>query len=69
MNTNLKTIREEGFRVLADGLGTVGAVNFLRQFESGSGNYTEEREKLLEGITMDEIVARIKAREKSSDHH
>jgi hypothetical protein len=64
MNANLKAIREEGFRVLVDNLGTAGAVIFLRQFESGSGNYTEEREKLLEGITIDDIAARIKARKK-----
>ncbi|EHL04249.1 hypothetical protein HMPREF0322_05169 [Desulfitobacterium hafniense DP7] len=38
------------------------AVNFLRQFDSGSGNYTEERTKLLEGATIDEIAARIQSR-------
>jgi hypothetical protein len=59
MNANLNTIREEGFRVLVSNLGTAGTVNFLRQFESGSGNYTEEREMLLEGITIDDIATRI----------
>jgi hypothetical protein len=45
-------------------LGTAGTVNFLRQFESGSGNYTKEREQLLDGITIDDIVARIEKRKK-----
>jgi len=62
MNANLNTIREEGFRILVNGLGTAGTVNFLRQFESGSGNYTEEREKLLDGVTIDEIADRIQKR-------
>lgn len=62
INTNLNEIREEGFRLLAEGLGTAGAVNFLKQFENGSGNYTEEREKLLEGITIDGIAEKIRQR-------
>ena len=61
MNADLNTIREEGFRALVNSLGTAGAVTFLRQFESGSGNYTLDREKLLDGITIDEIAARIKS--------
>lgn len=63
-NANPIEIREEGFRVLVKGLGAAGAVNFLRQFEGGSGDYTREREKLLNGITIDEIVARIQERKK-----
>lgn len=62
MNNNLSAIREEGFRLLVNGLGTAGAITFLRQFDGGSGNYTEERQSLLEGITIDEIVLRIKER-------
>ena len=60
MNGNLSALREEGFRVLARELGAADTVNFLRQFEGGSGNYTEEREAALAGITIDEIVANIK---------
>ena len=62
MNANLNAIREEGFRVLLNGLGTVGTVNFLRQFEGGSGNYTVEREAAHSETTIDEIAARIKNR-------
>lgn len=63
-NANLTEIREEGFRVLIKGLGTVGTVNFLRQFEGGSGDYTKEREKFLGDITIDEIADRIRNRRK-----
>jgi hypothetical protein len=55
-------IREEGFRVLKKELGTAGTVNFLRQFESGHGDYTEEREALLKENSIDDIVARIEKR-------
>lgn len=64
MKTNLITLREQGFRVLVEGLGTAGAVNFLRQLESGTGNYTVEREKLFDGVTIDEIATRIQKRKK-----
>lgn len=63
-NANLMEIREEGFRVLVEGLGTAGAVNFLRQFEGGSGDYTREREALLDGISIDEIAERIQRRKR-----
>jgi hypothetical protein len=64
MDGNLNTLREKGFRVLVRELGAADTVNFLRQFENGSGNYTEERESALAGITGDEIAARIKERKK-----
>jgi hypothetical protein len=64
-NTNLNAIREEGFRLLIGGLGAAGTVNFLRQFESGSGNYTDEREKILDGVTIDEIAERIRRRKEN----
>jgi hypothetical protein len=66
-NANLNAIREEGFRLLVGGLGAAGTVNFLRQFESGSGNYTEEREKLLEGVTIDDIAERIRRRKENGN--
>ncbi len=61
-NASLNVIREKGFRLLLDGLGAAGTVNFLRQFESGSGDYTEERRELLDGATIDDIAARIRQR-------
>ncbi len=61
-NANLAEIREEGFRALVKGLGTVGTVSFLKQFEGGSGDYTKEREEQLKGITIDEIARRVRER-------
>ena len=53
---NPAVVRKAGMTALQKELGTVGAVYFLRQFEVGTGNYTEERDQLLAGITLDEIV-------------
>jgi len=62
MTGNLNTIRNEGYRILIQGLGVTGAVAFLRQFENGSGNYTEERQAILDENSIDIIVERIKKR-------
>ncbi|MDR0648775.1 MAG: hypothetical protein LBF92_05515 [Synergistaceae bacterium] len=62
MNSNLAEIRERGLNALFKELGTIGAINFLRQFENSAGNYTEDREALLNGITIDDIAERIRRR-------
>jgi hypothetical protein len=53
---NPAVVRKAGMSALQRELGTVGAVYFLRQFETGTGNYTEEREQLLADVKLDEIV-------------
>lgn len=55
-------IRQEGYRVLTKEMGAVNAAIFIRQLESGSGNYTNERRAILEENSIDDIVARIKER-------
>lgn len=56
---------------MVDGLGYAGAVHFIRMIENGSsgmgGNYTEEREKLLEGQTIDDIVAQVEEMNKKAE--
>jgi len=62
---NVRAIREEGFKVLSRELGAAGMAVFLRQFENGSGDYTEERIELQKDITIEEIVDRINKRNNS----
>ncbi len=62
MDNNPCTIRERGFRLLTEGLGTVGTVKFLQQLRPGIGNYTEERGNWLDGLTIDEVADRIEKR-------
>ncbi|HEX4963374.1 MAG TPA: hypothetical protein VF173_21270 [Thermoanaerobaculia bacterium] len=57
--TNHSELRERGFRALADALGWVNAVRFLREYDSGSGNYTEERATLLPDLSIEELAAEV----------
>jgi hypothetical protein len=52
-------IRRKGLEALAQALGPVGMLRFLQQFGSNKGDYTQEREQLLEGITINDIMAKI----------
>jgi len=65
MNANLSVIREKGLRVLKKELGPAGMVYFIRQFYSGSGNYTEERRAMQKSISINEIADRIKKRKQA----
>jgi hypothetical protein len=41
-------------------MGVVNTIRFINQFHAGYGNYTEERDQLFTGMTVDDIVAEIK---------
>lgn len=53
---NPALVRKAGMSALKKELGTVGTMYFLRQFNTGQGDYTAEREDLLADITLNEIV-------------
>jgi len=59
---DIAAIRERGFSALTKELGPFGMAVFMRQFENGTGNYTEEKEELLKSLTIDDIVSSIKTR-------
>ncbi len=63
---NPNTLRAEGYRILARELGAANTANFLRQLESGSGDYTKERQATLQEHSIDTIAERIKKRNKQS---
>lgn len=44
---SLEEIRRNGLEALAQALGPVGMVHFLQQFETGRGDYTNERHQWL----------------------
>lgn len=64
MINDLSVIREKGFKALKKELGASGMAIFIRQFEKGNGNYTEEREESLKDISIDDIVSSIKKRKR-----
>lgn len=60
--TNPSELRNRGFQALTEALGWVNAVRFLRLYDPGSGNYTEERKTLLpdwDGLTQVQQARRI----------
>jgi hypothetical protein len=64
---SLKEIERTGLLVLARELGPVGVVRFLQLFETGYGNYTEERRTRIKNESVDDIVARIQQRRGKKD--
>ena len=57
---NPALIRRAGLAALKKELGTVGATYFIRQYNAGQGDYTAERDKLLQGITFDDIISNVR---------
>lgn len=66
LNTHTTSeINQKATHILFKQMGVVDTFKFLNQFSLGSGDYTKERAKLLEDITLGEIIADIKAKRKS----
>jgi hypothetical protein len=68
MNTNVAVnyndpneVRKVGVEALMDALGPIGMARFFQDFGLGSGDYTAERGKTLEGITLEDIIAQARA--------
>ena len=49
-------LRDRGFQALVRELGYADALRFLLQYESGYGNYTEERRTMLPPVTADDLT-------------
>ncbi|MEQ8225603.1 MAG: hypothetical protein ABRQ37_25005 [Candidatus Eremiobacterota bacterium] len=56
----LNEIREHGLQVLVKELGPAGLIRFLQQYETGYGDYSIERHKLLGESTVDKLAGDIK---------
>lgn len=56
----LEEIRHEGMSVLRDRLGVSGMIRFLQDIGINRGNWTEERHKIMDDKSVDEIFAEIK---------
>lgn len=60
----LHEIKIRGLRALAKALGPAGLIRFLRQYQTGSGDYTKDRAHWLGSHTMDHIAGRIRQKRK-----
>ncbi|WP_048068204.1 hypothetical protein [Methanoregula boonei] len=59
----LHQIQQEGLDVLVEKLGPDDAIRFLQIYETGSGDWTKDRKKILEK-DPDRIIKSIMARRK-----
>lgn len=55
MHRTLDEVREEGLKALRERLGRADMIRFLQQFETGSGDYVQERHAWVDRITLGEI--------------
>lgn len=53
--SELEKIRKEGLKALREKLGPIGMIKFIQLYSSGNGDYTKERQKHLDEITIDEF--------------
>jgi hypothetical protein len=62
--TTLNDINIKAIALLSSKLGTADTIRFLNQFTTGFGDYTEERKKVFDKMSLDDIVSEIKERRK-----
>ncbi len=60
----LEEIRLKGLEALAEKLGPAGLIKFMHLFDKGSGDYTRDRHKWLQGINLEQIEKEIAASRK-----
>ena len=56
MHRTLDEVRQEGLAALEERLGRADMIRFLRQFETGSGDYARERHAWVDRSTLDDIA-------------
>ncbi len=60
----LAEITEQATTILIREMGVVDALRFLSQAHRGSGDYTKERTRWLDSLSLDQITSEIKAKRK-----
>jgi hypothetical protein len=55
-------IRARGWEALIERLGPSGALRFAMQTERGQGDYAERRHRLLGGLSVNQLLARMRRR-------
>ena len=58
----LNEIQQTGLAALSRELGPVGMIRFLQMFETGYGDYSQERSLWLKEQSVEDIAQRIKRR-------
>lgn len=56
----LSEITKDALEVLSKEIGIANTIRFINQFAMGYGNYTQERERIFEDMTLEELLSEIK---------
>ena len=56
----LTEITQQATHILCKEIGVVNTIRFINQFTTGYGDYTKEREKWLQDLSLEDIVSEIK---------
>ncbi len=63
----LDEIRRAGLQALAQALGPVGMVRFLLQYETGVGDYTADRHRWLDGLSIEDVARNVGTQPRRDD--
>lgn len=55
-----RELNQKGFEVLIAALGYADAVRFIKQFDTGIGDYSNDRDRWLDAFILDDIWADLK---------
>jgi hypothetical protein len=58
--SNPVELRRQGFEALVKALGWVNAVRFLQQYETGSLDYTKERDQVLPDWDVETLMKKLR---------
>lgn len=58
------SVKKRGMEALTRELGAAGMVQFMQQFSPGRGDYSKDRRKLLDGLSVDDVCSEIKTKKK-----
>ena len=60
LTKDINSIKRIGIEALTERLGPIGMLEFMRQFDSGYGDYTKERHEWLDHLTFEDICNEIR---------
>lgn len=60
----LAELNRQAFTTLVEHLGYVNAVRFFKQFDAGTGDYTQERQQWLDDVSLEEIWTDLQQRQR-----
>lgn len=62
---SISEINRQATYILFKEMGVVETIRFLNQFSVGQGDYTKDRKKWLDKITMDDAISQMKLSKKA----